>query len=117
MFPNRKAGQEKQIQYKLVSSLLRPPRPFPFCSWFVLWKEVGADINSTQETGTSMSKASAQLTLNKRNKSWTSPAGAVAIELMDSLGSGPWLSLRAVFFFFFFFARPVYDFFSALHSQ
>eukprot|EP00622_Pseudochattonella_farcimen_P005003 FR740531.1.p1 GENE.FR740531.1~~FR740531.1.p1 ORF type:complete len:177 (-),score=27.06 FR740531.1:131-661(-) len=46
---------------------------------------------------------SAQLTLTKGNKSWSSTAGAAALELVDPLGSGPWLSLTAAAFFFFFF--------------
>eukprot|EP00622_Pseudochattonella_farcimen_P000332 FR734797.1.p1 GENE.FR734797.1~~FR734797.1.p1 ORF type:complete len:118 (-),score=22.97 FR734797.1:196-549(-) len=46
---------------------------------------------------------SAQLTLTKGNKSWSSTAVAAALELVDPLGSGPWLSLTAPLFFFFFF--------------
>eukprot|EP00622_Pseudochattonella_farcimen_P004749 FR740208.1.p2 GENE.FR740208.1~~FR740208.1.p2 ORF type:complete len:127 (-),score=35.77 FR740208.1:372-752(-) len=46
---------------------------------------------------------SAQLTLTKGNKSWSSTAVAAALELVDPLGSGPWLSLTAAAFFFFFF--------------
>eukprot|EP00622_Pseudochattonella_farcimen_P000896 FR735478.1.p3 GENE.FR735478.1~~FR735478.1.p3 ORF type:complete len:106 (-),score=64.61 FR735478.1:364-681(-) len=46
---------------------------------------------------------SAQLTLRKGNKSWSSPAVGAALELVDPLGFGPWVSLTAAAFFFFFF--------------
>eukprot|EP00622_Pseudochattonella_farcimen_P004725 FR740174.1.p4 GENE.FR740174.1~~FR740174.1.p4 ORF type:complete len:104 (-),score=52.52 FR740174.1:353-664(-) len=55
---------------------------------------------------------SAQLTLHKGNKSWSSPAVAAALELVD-----PWLWTLAVthggrlFFFFFFFFFFVFFFF------
>eukprot|EP00622_Pseudochattonella_farcimen_P008246 FR744442.1.p1 GENE.FR744442.1~~FR744442.1.p1 ORF type:complete len:119 (-),score=52.20 FR744442.1:384-740(-) len=62
-----------------------------------------ADNNFTQETTMTMITPSAQLTLPKGNKSWSSTAVAAALELVDPLGSGPWLSLTAAAFFFFFF--------------
>eukprot|EP00622_Pseudochattonella_farcimen_P002522 FR737460.1.p2 GENE.FR737460.1~~FR737460.1.p2 ORF type:complete len:131 (-),score=29.51 FR737460.1:284-676(-) len=64
---------------------------------------------------------SAQLTLTKGNKSWSSTAVAAALELVDPLGSGPWRSLTAaaffffLFFFFFFFA--LINYLSTHHSS
>eukprot|EP00622_Pseudochattonella_farcimen_P000955 FR735547.1.p1 GENE.FR735547.1~~FR735547.1.p1 ORF type:complete len:112 (-),score=30.07 FR735547.1:631-966(-) len=54
---------------------------------------------------------SAQLTLPKGDKSGRSTAVAAVLELVDPLGSGPWLSLTAAAFFFFFF------FFFSEHSN
>eukprot|EP00622_Pseudochattonella_farcimen_P007213 FR743145.1.p2 GENE.FR743145.1~~FR743145.1.p2 ORF type:complete len:148 (-),score=19.96 FR743145.1:307-750(-) len=61
---------------------------------------------------------SAQLTLTKGNKSWSSTAVAAALELVDPLGSGPWLSThcgRFFFFFFFFFFATILDYYSYYH--
>eukprot|EP00622_Pseudochattonella_farcimen_P007318 FR743278.1.p2 GENE.FR743278.1~~FR743278.1.p2 ORF type:complete len:101 (-),score=31.43 FR743278.1:581-883(-) len=46
----------------------------------------------------------------KGKKGGVPPGGRAALELVDPLGSGPWLSLTAAafFFFFFFFFLPVY---------
>eukprot|EP00622_Pseudochattonella_farcimen_P000707 FR735257.1.p1 GENE.FR735257.1~~FR735257.1.p1 ORF type:complete len:240 (-),score=27.22 FR735257.1:106-825(-) len=47
---------------------------------------------SPRETARTMITPSAQLPLTKGNKSWSSPAVAPALELVDP--SGPWLSLK-----------------------
>eukprot|EP00622_Pseudochattonella_farcimen_P008195 FR744381.1.p2 GENE.FR744381.1~~FR744381.1.p2 ORF type:complete len:129 (-),score=12.01 FR744381.1:389-775(-) len=67
----------------------------------MLWG-LGADTNFTQETARPRIAPSAQLTLTKGTKSWSSAAVAAALELVDPLASGPWLSLTAAAFFFFF---------------
>eukprot|EP00622_Pseudochattonella_farcimen_P006112 FR741868.1.p1 GENE.FR741868.1~~FR741868.1.p1 ORF type:complete len:269 (-),score=71.83 FR741868.1:319-1125(-) len=92
-----------QINVELAHSL-GPPRLYPL--WFPAWYVGGeweADNNFTQETAMTKIRPSAQLTLSKGNKSWSSTAVAAALELVIPLGSGPWLSLTAAAFFFFFF--------------
>eukprot|EP00622_Pseudochattonella_farcimen_P003386 FR738552.1.p1 GENE.FR738552.1~~FR738552.1.p1 ORF type:complete len:116 (-),score=29.62 FR738552.1:163-510(-) len=59
---------------------------------------------------------SAQLTLTKGNKSWSSTAVAAALELVDPLGSGPWLSPCGRFFFFFFFFLKASSLVSTSHK-
>eukprot|EP00622_Pseudochattonella_farcimen_P001692 FR736456.1.p2 GENE.FR736456.1~~FR736456.1.p2 ORF type:complete len:104 (-),score=30.71 FR736456.1:598-909(-) len=55
---------------------------------------------------------SGQFTLPKGDKRWSFTAVAAVLELVDPLGSGPWLSLTAAAFFFFFF---FFFFFSGYH--
>eukprot|EP00622_Pseudochattonella_farcimen_P004370 FR739747.1.p1 GENE.FR739747.1~~FR739747.1.p1 ORF type:complete len:120 (-),score=34.00 FR739747.1:610-969(-) len=91
----RGAGRAHQIYFGVCSLSFGPPRLFHFLvPGFLFGGELGADNNFTQETGLAMFTPSAQLTLPKGNKSWSSTAVAAALELVDPLGFGPWLSLK-----------------------
>eukprot|EP00622_Pseudochattonella_farcimen_P005400 FR741007.1.p2 GENE.FR741007.1~~FR741007.1.p2 ORF type:complete len:115 (-),score=27.96 FR741007.1:507-851(-) len=73
----------------------------PAC--IVGWNWEGIPI-SHRKTVMPMITPSAQFTLNKGNKSGSSPAGAAALELVDPLALDLGChSLRPLFFFFFFF--------------
>eukprot|EP00622_Pseudochattonella_farcimen_P005632 FR741281.1.p1 GENE.FR741281.1~~FR741281.1.p1 ORF type:complete len:202 (-),score=29.21 FR741281.1:214-819(-) len=76
---------------------------------------MGGDNNFTRETAMTRISPSAQLTLIKGTKSGSSTAVAAALELVDPLGSGPWLSLTAAAFFFFFFF--LLSLFYQLHNE
>eukprot|EP00622_Pseudochattonella_farcimen_P000467 FR734967.1.p1 GENE.FR734967.1~~FR734967.1.p1 ORF type:complete len:199 (-),score=27.71 FR734967.1:233-829(-) len=96
-----------------VSSSLGPPGFTLYASGSFFWG-IGAGYNFPQETAMPMITPSAQLTLTKGNKSWSSTAGAAALELVDPLGFGPWLSLNAaafIFFYFYFFFFFIFFFF------
>eukprot|EP00622_Pseudochattonella_farcimen_P007121 FR743036.1.p1 GENE.FR743036.1~~FR743036.1.p1 ORF type:complete len:106 (-),score=35.20 FR743036.1:408-725(-) len=86
------------------SSLIGHPQPFRFFfpGSYVLgkWERI---TFSRRETVWPGFRPSAQLSFIKGNKSRTSTARAAALEVLNPLGSGPWLSLTAAAFFFFFF--------------
>eukprot|EP00622_Pseudochattonella_farcimen_P001229 FR735860.1.p2 GENE.FR735860.1~~FR735860.1.p2 ORF type:complete len:150 (-),score=35.63 FR735860.1:354-803(-) len=77
---------------------------------------MGRGNNFTQETTMPMITPSAQFTLIKGNKSRSSTAVAAALELVDPLGFGPWLSLTAAAFLFFYFFFIFFFFFFPIVS-
>eukprot|EP00622_Pseudochattonella_farcimen_P008205 FR744394.1.p2 GENE.FR744394.1~~FR744394.1.p2 ORF type:complete len:100 (-),score=23.75 FR744394.1:586-885(-) len=73
-------------------------------SVFFVWGNLERDNNF--HPGNSFAHDYAQranLPSLKGTKGGGSAAGGAALELVDPLGSGPWLSLTAAAFFFFFF--------------
>eukprot|EP00622_Pseudochattonella_farcimen_P001244 FR735878.1.p1 GENE.FR735878.1~~FR735878.1.p1 ORF type:complete len:153 (-),score=39.00 FR735878.1:518-976(-) len=95
-------GQRKLIGI-LFPSLGPPGFPLYLSGLYVVGKWE-ADNNFPQETSMAKVSPSGQFTFHKGNKSWSSTAGAAALELVDPLALGLGChSLRPLFFFFFFF--------------